>query len=127
MRLPNFSSSLSLYRSALVANIFALPSEVTLQCHIHVHDRKELYRLCVPLSGIDLHSLPRDLSSFVYKLLKTFLCNMPKLLSVDGDDHCCHGPTSNWETNQASIKGEDGILVKSIFHIMSSSHRTIRS
>src|SRR6218665_1813938 len=22
----------------------------------------------------------------------------PKLISVDGDGHCCHGPSSNWET-----------------------------
>jgi len=25
---------------------------------------------------------------------------MPKLISVKGDGHCCHRPSSNWETNQ---------------------------
>ena len=25
---------------------------------------------------------------------------MPKLISVEGDGHCCHRPSSNWETNQ---------------------------
>jgi len=25
---------------------------------------------------------------------------MPKLISVEGDGHCCHKPSSNWETNQ---------------------------
>jgi len=23
---------------------------------------------------------------------------MPKLISVKGDGHCCHRPSSNWET-----------------------------
>src|SRR6218665_1673523 len=26
-------------------------------------------------------------------------CNMPKLISVEGDGHCCHRPSPNWETN----------------------------
>src|SRR6218665_3037228 len=25
---------------------------------------------------------------------------MPKQISVEGDGHCCHRPSSNWETNQ---------------------------
>jgi len=28
---------------------------------------------------------------------------MPKQISVEGDGHCCHRPSSNWETNQYLI------------------------
>jgi len=28
---------------------------------------------------------------------------MPKPISVEGDGHCCHRPSSNWETNQVCL------------------------
>jgi len=28
---------------------------------------------------------------------------MPKKISVEGNGHCCHRPSSNWETNNNGI------------------------
>src|SRR6218665_1374303 len=36
-------------------------------------------------------------------------CNMPKHISVEGNGHCCHRPSSNWETNQGYLISLDHI------------------
>jgi len=45
---------------------------------------------------------------------------MPKLtISVEGDGHCCHRPSSNWETNRRHcIMWRKTIMILSIIHKM---------
>src|SRR6218665_2905648 len=42
-----------------------------------------------------------SLSSSDFYLVRAVICQ--KQISVEGDGHCCHRPSSNWETNQLSF------------------------
>src|SRR6218665_2533745 len=50
---------------------------------------------CLDTLNLRLHQAINSLFSFKQRAV---ICQ--KQISVEGDGHCCHRPSSNWETNQ---------------------------
>src|SRR6218665_2681492 len=59
------------------------------------------------VNGLRCHNMSRNSRIIIS-------CNMPKQISVEGNGHCCHRPSSNWETNR------DGRMAKTCRRISSS-------